>query len=402
MKKIKDLLRWLMLLYKNALYQAAKILERTEEKTVIFEAFQGRSVSCNPKALYEEMKTNEKYKDYQFIWSLRNTNRLDLKGENTSVVKFESFQYYRALAKAKYWIFNSNTRPFLKPRKEQIFVQTWHGTPLKKIGCDVEKTGNAMTKFSEISRIYTKESKKISYMISPSEYCTKKFISAFRMKEANKEDRVLTTGYPRNDYLFKATKAECQEIKKQLQIPQDKKVILYAPTFRDNKYSAAAGFEVANFIDFCKAEQSLKEDYVILFRAHYFISQKLDVSQYKGFVYDVSKVEDINTLYVISDILVTDYSSVFFDYANLKRPIIFYMTDYEEYKNNLRDFYFDVEQLPGPVVREQEELVKYIKKFSQEFEPDEKYCNFNKKYNYLDGASTSKKVLDMIIENKYN
>lgn len=402
MKKIKDFLRQLMLLYKRFLYGIAKILETPDEKTVIFEAFQGRYVACNPKALYEEMKINDKYKDYKLIWSLRNTEREDLTGGNTSVVKFESFQYYRALAKAKYWIFNSNTRPFLKPRAEQVFVQTWHGTPLKKIGCDVEKTGNAMTKFSQINNIYTEESKKISYMISPSEYCTEKFISAFRMKDVNKEDKVLTTGYPRNDYLFKATKEDCEKIKKQLKIPEDKKVILYAPTFRDNKYSAAAGFELANYIDFGKAKESLGDDYVILFRAHYFISGRLDVREYEGFVYDVSKVEDINTLYVISDILVTDYSSVFFDYANLKRPIIFFMVDYEEYKNNLRDFYFDREQLPGPVVSEQEKLIEEIKRFSEGFIMDEKYCSFNKKYNDFDGPFTSKKVLDMIIENEYN
>ncbi len=119
-------------------------------------------------------------------------------------------------------------------------------------------------------------------------------------------------------------------------------------------------------------------------------------------MYDVSKVEDINTLYVISDILITDYSSVFFDYANLKRPIIFYMADYFEYKNNLRDFYFDIEQLPGPVVKEQEKVFEYVKKFSKDFTVNEKYRCFNNKFNYLDGPSTSKKVLDMIIESEYN
>lgn len=388
-----------MLLYKRFLYSIAKVIEKPDEKTVVFEAFQGRSVACNPKALFEAMKSEPQYRDYQLIWSLRNTDREDLEGDNTLVVKFESFQYYRALARAKYWIFNSNPRPFLKPRKNQVFLQTWHGTPLKKIGCDVEKTGNALTEISEINRIYTGESKKISYMISPSEYCTEKFISAFRMKDVHKEDKVLTTGYPRNDYLFKVTDEDCQEIKSRLNIPKDKKVVLYAPTFRDDKYSAAAGFELANYIDFDLAKKNLGEEYVILFRAHYFISQRLDVSRYQGFVYDVSNVEDINTLYVISDILVTDYSSVFFDYSNLRRPMIFFMADYDEYKNNLRDFYIDINQLPGPVVDNQEELFQHIVKFTNEFTLDEKYKEFNRKYNYLDGPYTSKKVLDMIIEN---
>ena len=235
-------------------------------------------------------------------------------------------------------------------------------------------------------------------MISPSDYCTEKFISAFRMKDVKKENKVLTMGYPRNDYLFQYTQKDCAEIKQRLKIPENKKIILYAPTFRDNKYSAAAGFEVANYMDFDMAKKSLGDKYVILFRAHYFISQKLDMREYEGFVYDVSKVEDINTLYVISDILVTDYSSVFFDYANLKRPIVFFMPDYNEYKNNLRDFYFDIKQLPGPVVRRQEEVIEYIKSFSREFAINEKYECFNKKYNYLDGPFTSKKVLDMLIE----
>ena len=362
---------------------------------VVFESFQGRNISCNPKALYEEMKNNPKYKDYTLVWSLRNPNRTDVK----NAVKFESFGYYRDLAKAKYWIFNSNPRMFLKPKADQIFVQTWHGTPLKKIGLDVEKQGNALTNKSQMKNIYVEESKKITYMISPSKYCTAKFISAFNMKNVSKENNVLTTGYPRNDYLFKFTKDQCTNIKKELNIPTDKKVVLYAPTFRDNQYSAAEGFKLANYIDFKEAYKELGDDYVILFRAHYFISKKLDVSEYRGFVYDVSSVEDVNTLYAISDMLITDYSSVFFDYANLKRPIVFFMADYDEYKNKTRDFYFDVKELPGPVVFNQQETMAYVKKFIDNFVIDDKYKKFNEKYNYLDGPDVSKKVLDMIIEN---
>lgn len=396
MKKIKDLLRELMLLYKRFLYFIAKVLEKVDDKTIIFEAFQGRSIACSPKALYMELLNDSKYADYELIWALRDIDREDVKGAR--IVKFESFAYYRALAKSKYWIFNSNTRPFLKPRPNQVFVQTWHGTPLKKIGCDVLCTGNAMTKQSDIEKIYNGEAKKISYMISPSEYCTEKFISAFNLKGVNKEDCVFTLGYPRNDYLFKFTEEQCQSIKAKLGIPTNKKVILYVPTFRDNKYSAREGFKLESYIDFSKAQESLGDEYVILFRAHYFICGRMDLSKYTGFVFDVSDVEDINELYVISDLLITDYSSVFFDYANLKRPIIFYMSDYEEYKNELRDFYFDINELPGPIVREQHQVFGEIKKLSRNFSMDSKYQQFNKKYNYLDGADISKKVLNAILK----
>ncbi len=393
MKIIKDLLRSVMLLYKRFLYGIAKLIEKVDERTVIFEAFQGRSVACSPKALYVEMLENEKYEDYILIWALRDASRDDV----INTVKFESFEYYRCLARAKYWIFNSNTRPFLKPRANQIFVQTWHGTPLKKIGCDVKASGNALTKLSDIEKIYNGEAKKISYMVSPSDYCTEKFISAFNLKAVNKEDCVLTLGYPRNDFLFKVTDEQCKEIKNKLGILEDKKVILYAPTFRDNKYSAAEGFKVESYIDFDQAKESLGDDYVILFRAHYFISGRINFEKYQGFVYDVSDIEDINELYVISDLLVTDYSSVFFDYANLKRPIVFYMPDLEEYKNQTRDFYFDVNELPGAVVREQCKAFEQIRNLTTKFSVSDEYQQFNKKYNYLDGKDTSKKVLEKII-----
>ena len=105
----------------------------------------------------------------------------------------------------------------------------------------------------------------------------------------------------------------------------------------------------------------LGQEYVILFRAHYFISGQYDFGAYDGFVIDVSGLDDVNDLYLVSDLLITDYSSVFFDYANLNRPILFYMYDYEAYKTQMRDFYLDIHTLPGPVVKTQEELLKTIK-----------------------------------------
>ena len=154
MKKIKDLLRCIMLLYKRMLFFIAKITTKTDEKAVFFESFQGRSFACSPKAMYLQMQQDDKYKDFSFFWGLRKTDREDFNNKkNTQLVKFESYSYYKALAKAKYWIVNSNTRAFLKPGKKHVFVQTWHGTPLKKIGCDITCTGNAMTKYENIQKI---------------------------------------------------------------------------------------------------------------------------------------------------------------------------------------------------------------------------------------------------------
>lgn len=402
MKVIKDILRQLMLIYKKILYKFARTANEVDENLVVFEAFQGRSYACNPKAMYKAMLEDEEYRDFRFVWVFRNLERHEniQNNERTRIVKFESPAYYKALSRAKYWVFNSNTRAFLRPKKNQVFVQTWHGTPLKRIGCDVGLEGNAVTKKDDILKNYTNEAKKISYLISPSAYCTDKLISAFNLKSLNKQNIVLETGYPRNDSLFKYEEDDVKKIKNKFNIPSNKNVILYAPTFRDNKHSQIKGFSVETGMDFDKMRESLSDEYVILFRAHYFIAGRMDFTKYKGFVYDVSNVEDVNDLYLISDMLITDYSSVFFDYANLKRPIIFYMYDYEEYKNQVRDFYIDVKELPGQVIDNHEELVEEIKKLTLGFVPDDRYKQFNEKYNYLDGADCGAKAVRAIVGGK--
>lgn len=394
---MRELLRALMLFYKRCVYNTAKLITKTDNRTIVFESFQGRSYACNPKGIYEAMVSDEKYSDYRFVWVLRNPenkNRI-LMNDKCSVVKFESFGYFKELAGAKCWVFNSNTRSFLKPKKNQEFIQTWHGTPLKKIGCDVVKDGNAVTKVSDIPKIYNQEAKKISCMISPSEYCSEKLISAFNLKKYHKEDIVALTGYPRNDSLFDYDKKQIAQIKEELGLPKNKKVILYAPTFRDHKHEKQTGFRFETGIDFSDLKEQLGDSYVILLRAHYFIAEKINLEEYRGFVYNVSDFEDVNRLYLISDLLITDYSSVLFDYANLKRPMFFFVYDYREYKDDVRDLYFDVSYLPGPVVKTQDELVYEIKNYK----PDawaKQYDEFHEKFNYLDGKDCGKKVAEMI------
>lgn len=342
------------------------------------------------------MRDSGDYNDYEFIWSFRNVHKPgkilkklvgNCKGDgpNISIVKYETFSYYKALAKAKYWVLNSNARKFLKPSEEQVYIQTWHGTPLKKIGLDVPD--------SDLD--YAHESEKFSYMISPSKYCTEKYISAFGLE--GREDIVLETGYPRNDALFTFDQAKVNAVLRELDIPRGKKLILYAPTFRDNKHSQVSGYENATGIDFEKLREQLGDEYLILFRAHYFVAKEMDFTKLKDFVIDVSDYEDVNDLYIISDMLVTDYSSVFFDYANLKRPIIFYMYDYEDYKANARDFYLDQNELPGPIAKTQDELVKAIEDTIL-FIPDARYSMFNQKFNHLDGINKGLEVAKKIIK----
>ena len=254
-----------------------------------------------------------------------------------------------------------------------------------------------MNTMKGMKKRYKIEASKFSYFISPSKFASEKFISAWNLKEIGKENIIIEKGYPRNDFLFNYTENDIQKIKDKLGIQGDKrKIILYAPTYRANQHDAKTGYIYKEEINFENFKEKFEDQYIILFRPHYFISNIFDFEKYKGFVYDVSKIDDINELYIITDLLITDYSSVFFDYANLKRPIIFYMYDLAHYRDESNGFYIDLKELPGPITETEEELEKEIQRINKEFVYDDKYKKFNEKYNYLDDGKASQRVVKEI------
>ena len=376
-----------------------------DDKMIFFEAYNGRNYACSPKALYEYMIKNKKFNDYKFVWAFKNINQHKiLKNKNTIVVKTNSKEYFKYLSLSKYWIVNSLIDVSIKKKKNQIYLQCWHGTPLKKLRYDIEVKGAVLNTISEIRKRNDLDAIKFDYFISPSKFCTEKFISAFNLKKLGKDNIIVEKGYPRNDYLFNYKKEDIDKIKKLLKLPKGKKVILYAPTFRDNQHTSGVGYTYNLGINFDKVQKELSKDYIILFRTHYFVSNSFDFSKYDKFIYDVSKYDDINELYIISDLLITDYSSVFFDFANLKKPMIFYMYDLDDYKNNLRDFYFDLNILPGPIVKQEDDLIKEIKNIDNYDELyHDKYIKFNEKFNYLDDGKSTERVVEVIFnETKKN
>ena len=314
--------------------------------------------------------------------------------------KIAGREYYKALAKAKYWFFNYKIKDYIYPNKNQVFVQCWHGTPLKRLGCDLQHFDNAMNNLSEMKKRYKEEAKKFSYFLSPSKFASDRFISIWNMKEVKKENCVLELGYPRNDFLYNYTENDIKDIKQKIGIANvEKKIILYAPTYRDNQHASGVGYTYKTEVDFDKLKQKLGQDYIILFRAHWLVANEFDFDKYKGFIFDVSNYDDINDLYVLADMLITDYSSVFFDYANLRKPILFYMYDLEAYRDDIRGFYLDLKELPGPILKTEDEIIDNIKKFSSGVEfYNNTYKEFNQKFNYLDDGNAAKRVLETIIK----
>ena len=366
-------------------------------KKVIFSSFAGRKYACNPKAIYEYMINSPEFDDFEFVWGFRNAAAKAefFDDKRTKFVKNGSLAFFKELAQSKYWVFNYKTTKYFIKKEGQVYLQCWHGTPLKRLGCDISiEDGNKANSLSDIHRLYIEESAKYDYFISPSAFCTEKFITAFALDKLHKEDIILECGYPRNEALFTFETSQVEAIKEKLGIPLDKKVILYAPTFRDNQYVKGQGNTYKLGMNLLRWQDYLSEDYVVLMRLHYLVSNSINVSQFEGFAYDVSQYDDINDLYIISDMLITDYSSVFFDYANLKRPILFYMYDLEEYKNNIRDFYIDLDELPGPIAENESDLMDLIYNINNvATEYQQCYRAFNEKYNYLDGPGVTEKIV---------
>ena len=382
-------------------YKLNTLGEKVDNKVIIFCSFDGKSYSCSPKAIYEYMIQHEKYKEFKFVWAFKEVEKYSFlkANRNTIIVKINSREYQKYLAISKYWIFNYKIPDYLYPKKNQVFMQCWHGTPLKRLGCDLLHFDNVLNTIKEMKKRYKVEASKFTYFLSPSKFASEKFISAWNLSEIGKENIIIEKGYPRNDFLFNYTQEDVQKIKKKLGIENDnRKIILYAPTYRSNQHDAEIGYTYKEEIDFEQLKEKIGKDYIILFRAHYFVANNFDFEKYKGFVFDVSKADDINELYIISDLLITDYSSVFFDYANLKRPIIFYMYDLEHYRDKSNGFYINLDELPGKIVTTQSKLEEEIQKIDQNNKKKKKYKEFNNKYNYLDdGHATERVVKECII-----
>ena len=379
-------------------YMVVPSVTTTQENLLVFEVYQGRQYTCSPRAIYEEMQKKEAAEGFQFIWVFRQPEnyRWLEKNPGTKVVKLGTGAYYRAFARAKYWVVNSRTRHCLVPGKDQCFLQTWHGTPLKRLGWDIEVGGNNVVSQKEMKADYRKEGKRVTYFLSPSSFYSDKISSAFGLSREEKRKKLIELGYPRNDALFGDIEEKQRKARTKLGLPKGKRVILYAPTFRDNQHRKngcgfTLGFDLERFV------QELGEEYVMLFRTHYFVTEQIDLKPFREHIFDVTDWDDINELYLASDVLVTDYSSVFFDYANLKRPVLFFMYDIEEYQSHIRDFYLDPKELPGPVVRTEEELYEALRRLPGQDVYDERYRRFHEKYNYLDGPDTSRKVADWML-----
>ncbi len=360
---------------------------------IFFESSVGRNYSGNPKYVYEELVNQGLDEKFKCIWSLENTG-LKIPG-NAKKVKRAGLSYLYYLATAKIWICDTRLPAFIFKRPETTYIQLWHGTPLKKLAMDMDILSMSEDmELSEYKRLFKKNTETWDFLISQSNYTTQRFKSCFDFK-----NEILPAGFPRNDVLFKKNDAKSIEsIKKDYNMPFDKKIILYAPTWRDDEFYENGIYKFSTQIDFDLLKKELGDTHIILVKLHYLVKDPVDWSSYEGFVYKCDHLHDIQELYLISDILITDYSSVIFDYALLKRPMIIYAYDYQKYKNDLRGFYFNIfKEFPGPIAKNNDDLIDSIKNYDCNCY-NEKYIKFLDKFTSFDNGNASSKIVDLILE----
>lgn len=358
---------------------------------ILIESFFGKSYSDSPKYLYEYLQKTRGDR-YRYIWVLNGKSKaLDASGKHKTV-KRNSLRYVYYASRCGYRIFNVRQPAWNRKRSGVVFLETWHGTPLKKLVFDLDDIQAAS---QDHKMVFYDQSRQWDYMVSANPFSTDVFERAFILDR----EKILEYGYPRNDILYADNKDEiAAEVKKELGIPEDKRVILYAPTWRDNQFYGKGRYKFELAMDLDLMRRELSNDSVILLRTHYHIADILDLSEYEGFVYNGSQYEDVSRLYLASDICITDYSSVFFDYANLKRPMLFFVYDLDSYADEIRGIYFDMEkELPGPLLHTNEELVHALKnmdEINQKYKA--RYEQFYDRFCCVDDGHASERIIEKV------
>lgn len=355
-----------------------------DENLIVWQSNGGESIGCHPLALFEEMKKAESFEQYKHIWVLNdeNTSVPESVRDSSRVVftKRHSDAYRRALASAKYLV-NNSTFPGYYIRKDgQRYLNTWHGTPYKTLGKDMR---GEMFKHAAFVRDILQS----THMISPNSHTTDVLLDSHDVRGLF-TGKLAEIGSPRIDRTLNISNERREQILKMLSISDGKPIVLYAPTWRGSSNKAEVDSQklVENISELSKVNGHL------LFRAH-----RLEEQALRDIDVDASVVPasiDTNELLAIVDVLITDYSSIFYDYLPLNRPIVFFMYDQEEYIEE-RGLYFENSDLPGSVEQTASGVTDCVNRIlSDEFVPDSVQIEAKEEFCYEEDGSASRRVLD--------
>lgn len=370
----------------SILLKAVGVFVKTDENLILFNSFGGKRYDDSPRAIYELMRKDARFINSKLVWAFHDPSNCKVPDE-TIVVKSDTLGYFLTALAAKIWITNSSMERGLDfKKKNTVCFNTWHGTPIKKMGVDISDDNQSFRSKINI---------RADIILAQGQYDVDIFSHAFELPKSSFK----VIGLPRNDILARFTENDTLRIRKKLGIAEDKIVLLYAPTFREYTRGKDQSIELRLPIN---PEVWLKElgaGFVVLFRAHYEVASYFDFQHHDQFI-DVSRYQDLNDLLIVSDALISDYSSIFFDYSIMEKPMYCFAFDYDEYLKN-RGLYIDIEKdFPCVVHRTEDSLLKEIHDFQKNYNQNvDKVKTFRNRYvtSYGNAAKKSCDILAKVL-----
>jgi CDP-glycerol glycerophosphotransferase len=350
---------------------------------IAYRSFDGR-FSDNPRALYEAVLTSGREVDH--VW-LAAPGHLEEFPEGTVTVPEEGDQAVEALESADLVVSNTHLSMDWTKRRGATYLQTWHGTPLKTVHRDV-------TFDPEVPSVVDRDIARWDLLLTQNPDSTELLPRIFGYRGPVHE-----TGYPRNDVLFRPDPAGARKrIRAGLGIPAGATAILYAPTWRDDQLADEDAPDHRLELDLTRLTDRLGPDVVVLVRLHYQVTDALDGIEVERVV-NVSDQPDIRELFLAADLLVVDYASAMFDFAITGKPILHYVYDLEHYRDDLRQFYFDLAEIaPGPLLRTQDELLDALTDVEAATAGSrERYARFRERFCSREDGHATQRVLDLVL-----
>ena len=351
---------------------------------VLYDCFGGREYSDSPRGIHEELV--RRGAPFEHRWVVR--DGMCAVPDSAVAVRKLSKEYYEAYATARYVVANDHWPRSVARRPEQTWVQTWHGPPLKLLGHELAGRRKAIREYRRLER---QAGENWQYLVSPGAFATPILRRAFPQVT-----ETIESGLPRTDVLLRPDRDRiAADVRRRLGVPADKRVVLYAPTYRDHVV-ARDGYRLGPLLDLTALRSALGDDDVLLFRRHRLMVGPLPFDT-DAFL-DVSAFPDGIELLLAVDMLVTDYSSAIFDFASTRRPMIFFTPDLETYRDDVRGFSIDFEAAaPGPLLRTTGEVVDALRDPSAvRAASAERYERFVAAYGDLADGRASTRVVDQL------
>lgn len=359
-----------------------------ERNMIFFMNFSGRGYGENPKYIAEKIREINKKRvqseRLHLVWAVIDKNDYNGLPEDFDIVEIGTEEYYRKLTSAGVWIDNVRKGADVRKREGQIYIQTWHGAaPIKKVEKDVQ---------DKLPEYYIANAKRDSQMadlfVSGSEFYTQLYRNSFWY-----EGEIIKAGLPRQDVFWKPEQAK-KKVYEYYNISYDKKIVLYAPTFRSDYRSDVYDLDVDKLISVLK--RKFDEDYLCMVSKHPGNMQNKYNLSNAGNVLYVEEYPDFEEILAATSVLVTDYSGCMYDFSFTGNPVFLYQKDLEQYKQD-RDFYIPMEELPYIQATTNQELEERILTFNKETY-DEHLRIFMKKMQNYDKGNAAELVADRILE----